>query len=40
MAGHGHYHEVYRKQAGAWRIASVHLTRLRLSQVLKDRIGL
>jgi uncharacterized protein (TIGR02246 family) len=40
MAGHGHYRETYRKQDGEWRIASVHLTRIRLSQVLKDQIRL
>ncbi len=30
--GHGHYRETYRKIDGAWRFASVHLTRLRLVQ--------
>lgn len=34
--GYGHYHETYTKADGQWRIASVHLTRLRLSQQLKD----
>lgn len=29
--GHGHYHETYRKIDGAWRIATLHLTRLRTS---------
>ena len=28
--GWGHYHEVYRKTNGAWRIQSSHLRRLRL----------
>lgn len=28
--GFGHYHEDYRKQDGDWRIARMHLTRLRL----------
>ena len=32
MHGYGHYHETYRKENGAWRIATLHLTRLRLSQ--------
>jgi hypothetical protein len=26
--GWGHYHEQYRRQAGAWRIQRIHLTRL------------
>lgn len=30
LRGYGHYHETYRKEAGEWRIASLHLTRLRL----------
>jgi uncharacterized protein (TIGR02246 family) len=30
MNGHGHYHETYRIEDGAWRIASLHLTRLRV----------
>jgi ketosteroid isomerase-like protein len=30
--GYGHYHETYRKVAGRWRIATLHLTRLRLDQ--------
>jgi hypothetical protein len=30
LEGHGHYHETYRFEDGAWRIASLHLTRLRL----------
>lgn len=33
LHGFGHYHETYRKEDGAWRIATLHLTRLRLSQV-------
>ncbi len=28
--GHGHYHETYRLEDGEWRIATLHLTRLRL----------
>ena len=28
--GQGHYHEIYRKVNGAWRIASLHLKRLRV----------
>jgi len=38
--GFGHYHETYRKEDGDWRIASVHLTRIRLSQTGRDRIRL
>lgn len=30
MRGYGHYHETYRKEGGAWRIASSKLTRLRV----------
>jgi hypothetical protein len=30
MRGYGHYHEQYRREGGAWRIARLHLTRLRL----------
>jgi hypothetical protein len=37
--GYGHYHESYRKIGDGWRIASVHLTRIRLSQVLRDRMA-
>jgi hypothetical protein len=33
MRGYGHYHEQYRKIGGAWRIARLHLTRLRLEYV-------
>ncbi|MBV9996691.1 MAG: nuclear transport factor 2 family protein [Caulobacteraceae bacterium] len=29
--GHGHYHETYRNDGDAWRIASLRLTRLRRS---------
>ncbi len=27
--GHGHYRETYRKEDGAWRFTSIHLTRIR-----------
>jgi hypothetical protein len=30
ILGRGHYHETYRIEAGAWRIATLMLTRLRL----------
>jgi len=30
--GHGHYHEKYRKENGAWQIYSLHLTRLRVRE--------
>jgi hypothetical protein len=30
LRGYGHYHETYRKEAGSWRIASLHLTRTRI----------
>jgi hypothetical protein len=30
IIGRGHYHETYRKIGGAWRIATLTLTRLRL----------
>jgi hypothetical protein len=33
ITGRGHYHETYRKTGGAWRIASLTLTRLRLDIV-------
>lgn len=32
LHGYGHYHESYRKESGVWRIAKLHLTRIRLSQ--------
>ena len=32
LHGYGHYHETYRKVGGAWRIASLHLTRLLLEE--------
>jgi hypothetical protein len=35
LHGYGHYHETYRKTAGVWRIATLHLTRLKLSQTPK-----
>lgn len=35
LHGYGHYHETYRKAGGVWRIATLHLTRLRLSQTSK-----
>jgi len=37
--GFGHYHETYRKIAGRWQIATVLLTRLRLSQALRDTMA-
>ena len=40
MNGFGHYHETYRKGPDGWRIASVRLTRLRISQSRRDRISL
>lgn len=30
IAGHGHYHETYRREGGQWRIATLALSRLRL----------
>jgi len=30
LHGHGHYHETYVVEGGAWRIKSLHLTRLRV----------
>lgn len=38
IRGYGHYHETYLRQNGEWRITSVHLTRLRYEQTLRDRI--
>jgi hypothetical protein len=32
--GYGHYHETYRKVDGEWKIATVHLTRLRRTYTL------
>ncbi|QGP80501.1 nuclear transport factor 2 family protein [Sphingobium sp. CAP-1] len=32
LHGWGHYHERYRRVDGAWRIASIRLTRLRVEQ--------
>jgi hypothetical protein len=36
ILGRGHYHETYRLQDGAWRIATLTLTRLRLDIVWPD----
>ena len=36
LRGYGHYHEDYRKEGGEWRIARLHLTRLRVDVVSKD----
>lgn len=30
LRGWGHYHEIYRKESGLWRISHIRLTRLRL----------
>ena len=38
--GFGHYHETYRKVDGEWRIASVRLTRLRISQLRRNSVVL
>jgi hypothetical protein len=32
IQGYGHYHETYRFEDGAWRIATLTLTRLRLDE--------
>jgi hypothetical protein len=37
--GYGHYHETYEKVGGEWRIATVHLTRIRMSQLIRDRMA-
>ena len=31
--GWGHYHEIYAREAGVWRIKSIHLTRLHTEEV-------
>jgi uncharacterized protein (TIGR02246 family) len=38
LYGQGHYRETYRKVDGEWRIATVHLTRIRLGQQLRGRV--
>ncbi len=40
IRGYGHYHETYRREDGQWRFTSVHLTRLRYEQTLRNRIVL
>lgn len=35
LHGYGHYHETYRKIDGSWRIATLHLTRTRVSTTPK-----
>jgi hypothetical protein len=35
LHGYGHYHETYRKTDGKWRIATLHLTRVRISETAK-----
>jgi hypothetical protein len=35
LHGFGHYHETYRRTADGWKIAALHLTRIRLSQTPK-----
>ena len=37
ILGRGHYHETYRKERGAWRIATLTLTRLRLDVTMPDQ---
>ena len=36
IVGHGHYHETYRREDGAWRIATLTLTRLSLDITWPD----
>ena len=36
LTGYGHYHETYRIEDGAWRIATLTLTRLKLDIVWPD----
>jgi hypothetical protein len=36
ILGRGHYHETYRKEGGAWRIATLTLTRLRLDTEMPE----
>ena len=36
--GFGHYHEAYRQAGGVWRIATIHLTRTRLTQTVRDAL--
>ena len=40
IQGYGHYNETYRKVDGEWLISSLHLTRLRMSQHVKDKMFL
>jgi hypothetical protein len=40
IRGAGHYHETYRRTAEGWRIATVHLTRIRLEQHVQGRARL
>jgi hypothetical protein len=40
LHGYGHYWETYRKAGGKWRIATLRLTRTRLSQTVKDRMSI
>jgi len=35
LHGYGHYHETYRKADEQWRIATLHLTRIRISETAK-----
>ncbi|MDG2003391.1 MAG: nuclear transport factor 2 family protein [Novosphingobium sp.] len=38
LHGYGHYHETYRKESdGQWRIATLHLTRLKLTQTARTQ---
>lgn len=37
ILGRGHYHETYCREAGAWRIATLTLTRLRLDTEMPDQ---
>lgn len=36
ILGRGHYHETYRREGGAWRIATLTLTRLSLDTVMPE----
>jgi hypothetical protein len=39
LHGYGHYHETYRKVGGSWKIATLRLTRTRVSHTYRNGTG-
>lgn len=39
LHGYGHYHEIYRREDGQWRIAETRITRLHLLNLAADKVS-